>query len=276
MDQICIKRLEVFAKHGVKPEENTLGQKFLISATLYCDTRKAGTTDMLSDSVNYSEVSGLIKKETESNLFKLLERLANHLAKTILLTFPQVEKVDLEVEKPWAPVLLPLETVSVKVSRQWNTAYLSIGSNLGDKNQNIKQAIQMLREDAETKVTRQSAFVETEPVGGVEQDNFLNAALEILTLRSPQELLGQIGAIEKSLKRERTVRWGPRTIDLDIIFYNHEIIQTENLTVPHIEMANRMFVLSPLCEIAPYAMHPVFHKTVAELKEKLRAQETRL
>jgi dihydroneopterin aldolase/2-amino-4-hydroxy-6-hydroxymethyldihydropteridine diphosphokinase len=268
MDEIAIKRLEVFAKHGVLPEENVLGQKFLISATLYCDTAKAGKSDVLSDSISYAEVAELIKTTTEQHVFKLLERLAACLAQSILQRYPQIEQVDIEIEKPWAPVLLSLETVSVKISRQWNTAYLSIGSNLGDKRENLLQAIQLLNEDEGTQVTKQSSFLVTKPVGEVEQDDFLNAALEIKTLRSPEELLELIAFIEKKLKRERVVHWGPRTIDLDIIFYNDEVIQSEALTIPHIEMANRMFVLEPLCEIAPYAMHPAFHKTVAELKEQ--------
>lgn len=273
MDQICIKRLEVFARHGVFSEENKLGQKFLISATLYCDARKAGRTDAISDSVNYAEVAKLLQQETEGHIFHLLERLAWFLAKKILLAYRMVQKVELEIEKPWAPVLLPLETVSVKISREWNQSYLSIGSNLGNKEENLLQAIQMLNEDEETEVTKQSSFFVTEPVGDVEQDDFLNAALEIQTLRSPQELLGLISSIEKRLKRERLVHWGPRTIDLDIIFYNDEIIQTENLVIPHIEMANRMFVLEPLCEIAPYAVHPVFHRTVLELKNERDEKE---
>ena len=78
-----------------------------------------------------------------------------------------------------------------------------------------------------------------------------------------------IGQIEQKLKRERVIHWGPRTIDLDIILFNDEVIQTEKLTIPHVEMAKRMFVLEPLCEIAPYAVHPVYHKTVTELKEQL-------
>lgn len=269
MDKICIKRLEIFAKHGVLPEENALGQKFLISAVLYCDTEKAGVSDALGDSVNYAEVSELIKKSTEGHVFKLLERLAWHLARRLLLTYPQIQKVDLEIEKPWAPVLLPLETVSVKITRGWNRAYLSIGSNLGDRLENLQQAIGMLEADEETIVVRQSSFLETEPVGYTNQPVFLNGALEIRTLRSPERLLELIGSIEHALKRERVVHWGPRTIDLDIILYNDEIIQTERLTIPHVEMANRMFVLEPLCEIAPYAVHPVLRKTVMELKKEL-------
>lgn len=269
MDQICIKRLEVFAKHGVLPEENALGQKFLISVTMYCDTKKAGTSDAIADSVNYAEVSALLERETQTNVFHLLEKLAWHLARKILLAYPQIKKVDLEIEKPWAPVLLPMETVSVKISRCWNTAYLSIGSNMGDKKENLMQAIRLLEADEETTVIRQSAFIQTEPYGYTDQDEFLNGALELQTLRSPEELLELIGQIEQRLKRERVIHWGPRTIDLDIILYNDEVIQTEKLTIPHVEMAKRMFVLEPLCEIAPYAVHPVYHKTVTELREQL-------
>lgn len=269
MDKIKIKRLEVFAKHGVLTEENVLGQKFLISATLYCDTKKAGKSDQLEDSVNYAAVAKLIEEETKQETFCLLERLAWHLAKKILLTFSQIEKVDIEIEKPWAPVMLPLDTVSVCISRGWNTAYLSIGSNLGEKKDNLLQAIRLLNEDPLTKVTKQSSFIETEPVGYTEQDDFLNAALEIKTLRTPEELLELIHTIEQELKRVRKIHWGPRTIDLDIILFNDQIIQKDDLIIPHIEMTNRLFVLEPLCEIAPYVIHPVLHESVLALKQKL-------
>lgn len=269
MEQICIKRLEVFAKHGVFQEENILGQKFLISAVLYCDTRKAGRTDDISDSVHYAEAAELLKSETEKNVFHLLERLAWHLAKKLLLVYPQVQKVDLEIEKPWAPVLLSMDTVSVRISCSRNTAYLSIGSNMGDKKENLLQAIALLEADEETVVAGKSAFVETEPYGYTEQDSFLNGALCIRTLRSAPELLELIGQIEQKLKRERKIHWGPRTIDLDILLFNDEVIQTDKLTIPHREMTKRMFVLEPLCEIAPYVLHPVYHKTIEELKKNL-------
>lgn len=269
MDQIKIKRLEVFAKHGVFTEENVLGQKFLISATLYCDTGKAGNTDQLEDSVNYAAVAQLIEEETKQETFRLLERLAWHLAKKILLTFSQIQKVDIEIEKPWAPIMLPLDTVSVCISREWNTAYLSIGSNMGDKQENLMNAIRLLDEDPLTKVTKKSSFITTKPVGYTEQDDFLNAALEVKTLHAPQELLELIHSIEQELKRVRKIHWGPRTIDLDIILYNDRIVQTDNLIIPHIEMANRLFVLEPLCEIAPYVIHPVLKESMLSLKKKL-------
>lgn len=269
MDRICIKRLEVFAKHGVMPEENVLGQKFLITAVLYCNTGHAGQSDALEDSINYAEAAERIKQSTEKHTFQLIERLAEYLARELLMAYPELVKVEIEVEKPWAPVLLPLETVSVRIERRWNQAYLSIGSNLGEREENLLQAIRLLEEDEETIVVRRSAFLETKPVGYTEQGDFLNGAVEIRTLRSPERLLELIGRIEQTLKRERLIHWGPRTIDLDIIFYNDEIIQTERLTIPHVEMADRMFVLEPLSEIAPFVMHPVFHKTVWELKKEL-------
>lgn len=273
MDTIHIKKLEVFARHGVLPEENILGQKFLISASLYCDTAKAGRTDSLKDSVNYAKVAALLVSSATEQVFKLIERLAWHLAKSVLIAFPAVRGIDLEIEKPWAPVMLPLQTVSVKISRQWNRAYLSIGSNLGDRESHLREAIRLLKEDEEIRIAAQSSFLETKPVGYTEQGDFLNGALAIDTLYSPQELLKRLNSIEDTLGRERKIHWGPRTIDLDIIFYNNEVIQEEGLIIPHREMARRMFVLKPLEEIAPHALHPLLHRTVSELAEALSGQE---
>ena len=125
MDKIRIENLEIFAKHGVFPEENFLGQKFVLSAVLHTDTRKAGLTDELSYSVHYGEVSHLIKKVVEENTWKLLETVAEATAKAILLSYPMVSQVDLTIKKPWAPIGLPIETVSVEISRSWHKAYLS-------------------------------------------------------------------------------------------------------------------------------------------------------
>lgn len=273
VDCIKIKKLEVFAKHGVMPEENALGQKFVISIELFCDVRKAGQTDDLNYSVNYAEVAEFVTRKTQENTFRLIEKLAEYLAQEILLKYEAVEKVSVEVEKPWAPVHLPLQTVAVSVTRQWHTAYLSIGSNMGDTKGHLDQAVESLQKDAWTKVEKVSSYIVTAPVGGVEQDDFLNGAVMLQTLRTPEELLELIGEIERSQKRERIVHWGPRTVDLDILLYDQEIIQTEKLTVPHIEMANRMFVLEPMCEIAPYAKNPLNGCCMLEMKQQLQGRE---
>ncbi len=133
MDQIKIENLEVFAKHGVFPEENVLGQKFLISATLYTDTRHAGKTDDLTASIHYGEVSQFIDAYMKAHTYQLIERVAESLAEELLLHTKHLQKIELEVKKPWAPVGLPMESVSVKILRKWHTAYIALGSNMGER-----------------------------------------------------------------------------------------------------------------------------------------------
>lgn len=265
MDQIRIKQLEVFANHGVLEEENRLGQKFLISVTMHVDASIPGQSDELADSVNYAEVAELICREAQGRTFRLIERLAEYLAEKILLTYPLVYGIDLEIEKPWAPVHFPLDTVAVEIHREWHTVYLGVGSNLGDKEANLNRAVEILGANPRNQIRKVSDFIVTEPVGGVEQDDFLNGAVEMRTLQTPEEILNQIGEIEQDLKRVRKVHWGPRTIDVDILLYDQEIIDTDHLVIPHPEMCDRQFVLKPLSEIAPHVVHPVRHQTIRDL-----------
>ena len=271
MDKIHIKNLEVFAKHGVFPEENVLGQKFVISAVLYTSTREAGKTDDLTKSIHYGEVSQVITEFMKQNTFKLLETAAERLAEELLLKTEHLEKVCLEIKKPWAPVGLPLETVSVEIERGWHTAYIALGANLGDKEANLRLGVEALRATKGCQVLAVSDFLVTEPYGGVEQDDFLNGAMKIRTLLTPHELLERLHEIEQEAKRERVVRWGPRTLDLDILLYDDLILDEEELHIPHIEMYKRDFVLKPLCQIAPYVRHPVYNRTAAELLAALEA-----
>ena len=271
MDKIHIKNLEVFAKHGVFPEENVLGQKFVISAVLYTSTREAGKTDDLTKSIHYGEVSQFITEFMEQNTFKLLETVAERLAEELLLRTEHLEKVSLEIKKPWAPVGLPLETVSVEIERGWHTAYIALGANLRDKEANLRLGVEALRATKGCQVLAVSDFLVTEPYGGVEQDYFLNGAMKIRTLLTPHELLERLHEIEREAKRERVVRWGPRTLDLDILLYDDLILDEEELHIPHIEMYKRDFVLKPLCQIAPYVRHPVYNRTAAELLAALEA-----
>ena len=249
--------------------KNFLGQKFVLSAVLHTDTRKAGLTDELSYSVHYGEVSHLIKKVVEENTWKLLETVAEATAKAILLSYPMVSQVDLTIKKPWAPIGLPLDTVSVEISRGWHTAYIALGSNMGDKEKYLNEAVEKLQQTSDCQVLKVSDFLVTAPYGGVEQDDFLNGALALKTLLTPQELLERLHEIEQEAHRERLIHWGPRTLDLDILLYDHEIIDTEKLTIPHIDMQNRQFVLEPLSQLAPAYMHPVLHKTISQLLAEL-------
>lgn len=272
MDKITIKELEVFANHGVFPEENVLGQKFVISAILYTGTRKAGITDELSFSVHYGEVSHFIQKYLTQHTWKLLESAAEHLVQALLLEFPLIEKIDLEIQKPWAPIGLPLNTVSVSISRGWHTAYVALGSNMGDKKAYLDLAVQRLNEREDCQVKTISDYLTTAPYGGVEQDDFLNGALELRTLLEPEELLSVLHEIEQEANRVRVIHWGPRTLDLDILLYDDLVMDTPTLHIPHIEMHLRDFVLVPMAQIAPWKRHPLKGKTVEEMLRDLKKE----
>ena len=143
-------------------------------------------------------------------------------------------------------------------------AYISIGSNLGDREENCRQAIKLIEKNG-IAVRKQSRMYETEPWGIKDQPKFINMAIEVETDKKPEEFLRVLKEIEKEIGRTETTKWGPRIIDLDILFYNDLILKTEDLEIPHPLLHERAFVLKPLCEIAPDKKHPVNGKTVKEM-----------
>ncbi|MDD2497409.1 MAG: 2-amino-4-hydroxy-6-hydroxymethyldihydropteridine diphosphokinase [Desulfitobacteriaceae bacterium] len=130
-----------------------------------------------------------------------------------------------------------------------NLAYLSLGSNLGDKETNLQKAVDLIGKIPGVQIKAKSSLYQTDPVGYLEQDCFLNAVLKVETSLSPLELLDKTQEVEKALGRKRLIHWGPRSIDIDILLYNQETILLPRLTVPHPEMHKRGFVLVPLNEI---------------------------
>ena len=205
----------------------------------------------------------------EENTFRLIETAAENLAEKILLCNEKIFSVTLKIKKPWAPVRIPVDYVGVRIKRSWHTAYISIGSNMGEKRKYLEDAIKAVDSDIHCKVTAVSDFIVTKPVGGVEQDDFLNGCIAVNTLLEPYELLELLHETETQAKRERTIHWGPRTLDMDIILYDELIMWEKDLIIPHKEAANRMFVLEPLAQIAPYAIHPVLKKAVFLLRDEL-------
>jgi 2-amino-4-hydroxy-6-hydroxymethyldihydropteridine diphosphokinase len=145
-----------------------------------------------------------------------------------------------------------------------NLAYILTGGNLGKRSENLHLAAKSI-EQACGAIIRASALYETEAWGLKEQDPFLNQALEVHTTLSARELLDALLSIEQALGRVREVRYGPRTIDIDILFFNHEIIHQPGLTIPHPQLPLRRFALEALCEIAPHYIHPQLHKSVEQL-----------
>lgn len=149
--------------------------------------------------------------------------------------------------------------------------WIALGSNMGDGRKNLDKAVENMNKNG-VKVEKISTYIETEPYGYTEQDNFVNAVCIAETELSPRELLKTLLAIELEMGRVRLIRWGPRIIDLDILFYEDLIIDEEDLKVPHIEIQKRSFVLDPMDEISPEKVHPVFKKTVHELLLELNEQ----
>lgn len=271
MDIISIKDVTVFAYHGVMQEENSIGQKFIISAELSLDTSIAGESDDIEESVDYAQVCNIIKSYAENNTFNLIEALAEGLAKCLLLEYMNVSGVTIEVKKPWAPVHMPVDTVSVKISRKWHDAYLSIGSNIGNKKEHLDLAVERLSDTCGIQVAKVSDYIVTEPVGYTMQDDFLNAAVHIRTILSPDSLLDIIHDIENMDGRIRDIHWGPRTIDIDIILYDDMIISEDNLVIPHPEAYKREFVLKPLAQIAENVIHPTLGRSIGMLYNELAA-----
>ena len=269
MDKIKIKNLEIFGKHGVFPEENALGQKFVVSATLYTDLRNAGKTDDLETSLDYGKICSIIKDFVESNVFMLIERVAEGLAEKLLEDNVALQKIKVKVKKPWAPVALHLETVSVEIERCRHISYIALGSNMGDRESYINFALSEIEKVKGCRLMRISEVINTAPYGYAEQDDFLNAVVEIETLSPPHELLALLQDIENRAGRIRTIHWGPRTLDLDILFYDGLVMSDDVLRIPHAQAHLRDFVLKPLCEIAPNLLHPIYKKTISELLNEL-------
>jgi len=152
------------------------------------------------------------------------------------------------------------------------TAYLSLGSNIGDREYFLREAISRL--GTLGRVVSVSSLYETEPVEVTDQAWFLNCAVELETDRTPEELMGELLEIERQMGRERNKKKAPRTIDVDIVLFGDAVVDSPQLTLPHPAMHRRRFVLEPLAEIAPEARHPMLNKTVRDLLEGLPADQT--
>ena len=266
-DYITITGLEIYAYHGVYEQEQQNGQRFFINARLYYNMKKPGKSDALADAVNYASCCEFIAQRFSQSRFDLIEAAAERLCEEILCEFPLIREVEMEVCKPEAPIGLPFSNVSVHMRRGWHTAYLSVGSNMGDRQAYIDGAVAALKERRDVRGVCVSNLIQTKPYGPVEQDDFLNGCIRLETLLDPEELLDVLHEMEHAAGRVRKVHWGPRTLDLDIIFYDKLVYESDTLIIPHIDMENRRFVLEPLAQLAPNYRHPILNKTVGQLFE---------
>ena len=269
MDQLKIIDLEIFAFHGVFPSEKELGQKFVISASLSYDMTKAAIDLDLTASVHYGELCQQWTTWFQEESEDLIETVAYKLVERTFETSPLVQEIELELKKPWAPIHLPLDTCSVTIHRRKQRAFIALGSNMGDKTANLKQAIANMSARG-IRILKESSVITTDPWGGVEQDSFANQVIEVETWFPAPILLETLLAIEAEMGRIREMHWGPRLIDLDLLFVEDQIIYTDDLILPHPYIAERLFVLESLQEIAPHFIHPVLGQPIRHLYQELK------
>lgn len=268
-DTIKIKSLEVFGYHGTFDEEKILGQKYIIDLDIKINNSFHVLGDDLSKTVDYSKLIEFVREYFRNNRRDLLETICDETVFEIFSRFPNIYEVNLEILKPGSHVSVGFCGMSTCVNRKIHKVYIALGSNLGDREENINNAYKYL-EESNIKIIKKSNIIETEPYGDVIQDNFLNSVIEVNTLLSPVELMNLLLDVEKKLKRERIIRWGPRTIDLDILLYDNEIINEENVIIPHYDMHNRIFILESLCEINKFSYHPRLRKFAFEMINDLK------
>jgi len=250
MDKMRLSRMEFYGYHGAIAEENRLGQRFYADVELVLPLSRAGATDDLAESVNYAEVYGRVKNIVENRTFKLIEAVAEHVAKDLLAFFPLIEEVGVTITKPHPPFAIHFEGASVEIRRRRPLeVYIGLGSNLGNRLELLQEAVRRLDLHPRITVVGQSSLYETDPVGYTHQEPFLNMALALSTDLPPLELLAELQRVEKELGRTRDIRWGPRTIDLDLLLYGQAELALPLLTLPHPRLMQRAFVLIPLAEL---------------------------
>jgi dihydroneopterin aldolase/2-amino-4-hydroxy-6-hydroxymethyldihydropteridine diphosphokinase len=248
-DQIVLKGISARGHHGVLDFEKRDGQTFVVDVTMHVDLAAAGASDDLGDTVNYAEVAGDVVALIEGESLDLIEALASRIADRVLAR-PLVEAVEVVVHKPEAPVGHPFTDVQVRVTRERQShVVIAMGSNIGDSIETLHDAAISLYGLID--IIEVSAPVETDPVGGPEQPVYLNAVVTGTTHLAPSSLLAGLHDIERAHGRTREVRWGSRTLDLDLVQYGDPVFDTDvvmdspTLTLPHPRAHERGFVLVP-------------------------------
>jgi dihydroneopterin aldolase/2-amino-4-hydroxy-6-hydroxymethyldihydropteridine diphosphokinase len=263
-DRIELRGLRVWGRHGVLDSERRDGQEFLIDAVLGVDIRPAAAADDLSQTVDYATLSERLASIVAGEPVRLIETLAERLARACLAE-PAVRQVELTVHKPHAPIGRPFGDVAVTIFRERRCrVVLALGSNLGDRLGALQRAVDELAATPGLDISAVSPVYETAPVGGPEQPDYLNAVVLAEASRPAGELLRRAQEIETAAQRTREVRWGPRTLDIDMIVYGDEVSGDPRLTLPHPRAHERGFVLAPWHDVDPAAGVPG-HGTVAGL-----------
>jgi len=266
---IEIRGLRLLGAHGTLPEEMGRPQPFEVDIDVHADIGGAAASGELASSIDYAEILEAARAVVEGPHVALLEQLAEQISAS-LLRMPKVAGVEVCVRKLRPPVPFDVTSAGVRVSRRRPSgtnevvrAFLALGSNVGDRWAYLRRAVEGLPD-----LFAISAVYETEPVGGPPgQEPYLNLVAELRTSLSPNELLVAARRAEAEAGRVRAERWGPRTLDVDVLLYGDEQVATEELQVPHPRMWERGFVLVPLADLAPEL---VAGKLTSELRQGVR------
>ena len=250
-DKIFVSNLCLVGKHGVLPEEQILGQKFYLDIEVTADARLASAEDDYTNAVCYASLCDLAAEVSDAGPYQLLETFAERVIAAILDRFVIASAAKVRIRKPGAPINASFDTVGVELTRKrMQRVAFGLGGNIGDSASLIRAAIAFLEAEDAIDISAVSSFYETAPWGNEDQDRFVNACALGSTSLSPHEVLRVCKAIEVQLGRTPGERWGPRLIDIDLLFLSDEVVETIALTLPHPEILNRAFVLKPLAEIA--------------------------
>ncbi|HRW19825.1 MAG TPA: 2-amino-4-hydroxy-6-hydroxymethyldihydropteridine diphosphokinase [Dermatophilaceae bacterium] len=260
LDEIRLLGVRGTGHHGVFEHERRDGQTFLVDVVLSLDLGPAGRTDALADTVHYGELAEAVVRRIEGEPYDLIESLAARIAEDTLLD-ARVAAVEVTVHKPQAPISVPFGDVQVVVRRERGVpVVVAIGANLGDPLATLTAAVRALGELRGFTRVAVSPLVESDPVGGVAQAAYLNGVVLGRWAGSPRELLRELHAIEHRHGRTRELRWGPRTLDLDLVQFGmpgsaEERLSTDaDLLLPHPRAAERAFMLAPWSAVDATAM----------------------
>ena len=250
-DSIEVRGIRAFGYHGVLPHEGELGQEFIADVLLRCDMSAAAATDDLNLTADYGTVARLVSELIVNERFQLIETLADRLAQA-LLDQPSVTEVRVTVHKPHAPMPVGVADVAVtRVRRAPARAFLGLGGNIGDTVGQMQTAVTALEEIPGVSVVGVSPLYRTAAEGGVEQPDFINAVAEVRTSLTPHELLAVCQQLEAASGRVRDQRWGPRTLDIDILAMQGQTVTEPDLHLPHPRSTVRAFVVVPWADLAP-------------------------
>ena len=262
-DRITLTGLVAHGHHGVFEHERRDGQDFTVDVVLELDLRGAAATDDLSRTVHYGELARALADDVRGEPVDLLEALAERLLRTCLAD-PRVEAAQVVVHKPQAPIDEAFADVAVAVRRTRaellpppRDGVLALGTNLGRREATLASAVADLARTPGLEVVAVSPVVETAPVGGPPQPDYLNAVVAVRSTLTPHALLAACLAVERRHGRERRERWAARTLDVDVGTYGDVVLDTPDLVLPHPRAAGRAFVLAPWAALDPQARLPV-------------------